>query len=107
MKARSRSASTVGVWYELPGTDSEWRVLGISKAEVSELSAEPGVLESGVLEPGVFNLESSESTIQPPAGDHPAIDTRPSAQILIIEDNPDMRTYIRGHLHESYYHNRG
>ena len=28
--------------------------------------------------------------------------TRESAHILVIEDNSDMRTYIRGHLDENY-----
>ena len=65
-------------------------------AKVSELNSESVVLESGV-----FDLEP-EARKQPQTRDHSAIDTRQSAQILIIEDNADMRTYIRGHLDESY-----
>ena len=64
-------------------------------AETNELSAEPDVLEYGE-----FNLEP-EAIKQLPTSDQSATDTHQS-HILVIEDNPDMRTYIRGHLDESY-----
>ena len=67
-----------------------------SSTETSVLSA-----ESDVFEYSEFDLES-EASKQRATRDQTETGSRHSAQILIIEDNEDMRTYIRGHLDEDY-----
>lgn len=67
-----------------------------SSTETSVLSA-----ESDVFGYSEFDLEP-EASKQRATRDQTETGSRHSAQILIIEDNEDMRTYIRGHLDEDY-----